>query len=54
MKDETVLAVVGISSLTTLEIAALFTGFDGQAFSIIVAGVAGLAGYALKARTVTR
>jgi len=48
MEDQTLLAIVGILCLTILESCALLTGYDGQLFSLIVAAVSGISGFALR------
>lgn len=50
MKDKTKLKVWGITMLAGLETVALATGLDGSLFGLVVAGIAGLAGYELGKR----
>lgn len=48
MKDETVLAMVGILALAFLEGVAILCGFDGQFYLPVVAAISGIAGFALR------
>jgi len=48
MKDHTVLTIFAMAMLTILELYALYKGIDGQIFSLVVAVIAGLAGYKIK------
>jgi len=45
MRDSSVVAVVGILSLTAIEIVALLKGFDGQLFLTSVGAIFGIVGY---------
>lgn len=47
MQDSTALKITAIMGLSILEGAAICTGFDGAYFGIVVAAVAGLAGYTI-------
>lgn len=49
MKDSTVLAGIGIAALAAIEIAALTQGIDSVVLGGVVAVIAGLAGYEIKA-----
>ena len=50
MKDSTVLALAGIASLTVIEVACLFQGINHVILTTVVAVIAGLSGYEIKAR----
>lgn len=42
--------IVAIIAITLLEGVAVWTGTDGAAFGVAIAAIAGLGGYALKAK----
>lgn len=42
------LALFGIAALVMLEVAALQAGVNGKVFTLVVAAIAGLAGYSLR------
>lgn len=48
MKDETIIALVAITALATLEITAMLTHTNGVFLLPIVAAIAGLGGFELK------
>lgn len=50
VKDETIVALSAIGGLVLLECVALYMRLDGQIFSIVIAAIAGIAGYEIKAR----
>lgn len=49
MKDETILAIAAILAVTVLETMALMLGIDGSILTVVVAAIAGLGGYMMKA-----
>jgi len=51
MKDKTIKALAGITGLTILEITALTLGYDGMLFGVVIAAIAGLAGYTIGRKT---
>lgn len=50
MKDETAISITAIGALTILECVALYLKIDGAILSLVVAAIAGIAGYKIKAR----
>ena len=50
MKDETVLAIVGIIALLIIEVTALCHGINHALLAVITAIIAGLAGYEVRKR----
>lgn len=51
MKQNINLTLIAILTIATLEAIALMKGIDGAAFGIVIAVIAGLAGYKIKAPT---
>lgn len=47
MQDSTAIKIAAIIGLSVLETAAIVCGLDGAYFGIVVAAVAGLAGYTI-------
>lgn len=47
MQDSTAIKIAAIVGLSILEAAAIYSGLDGAYFGIVVAAVAGLAGYTI-------
>ena len=48
MKDNTKIKITAIGSIALLEGLALYKGIDGVLFSMVIAVIAGLAGYQLR------
>jgi len=49
--DSNLIKAVAILSVTVLEAIALFKGIDGTLFSLVIAGICGLAGYHIGKKT---
>ena len=49
MKDKTAISITAIISISVLEGFALYMGMDGKILAGVVAVIAGIAGYELKA-----
>ena len=45
MEDATIKAIVAMGCITALEIAALVMGINGSVLALVVAALAGIAGY---------
>jgi hypothetical protein len=52
MRDADILVLAAMICITMLEAGALVAGIDGQLFSTVIAIIAGLAGYVVKAQAV--
>lgn len=48
MKDETIITISAITAIIILEAVALIKGINGALFGLVIAAVAGLAGYEIK------
>ena len=48
MKDRTAIVCMAIACLTVLECWALYLGINGTLFTLIIAAIAGLAGFELR------
>jgi len=48
MEDRTAIVLMAIACLTALECFALYLGINGTLFTLIVAAIAGLAGFELR------
>lgn len=45
MEDSTLIKLFALTGLTVIECVALYLGVNGALFSLVVAGIAGIAGY---------
>jgi hypothetical protein len=48
MNDTTILKSIAMISIALLEVAALAAGLDGALFGLVIAAIAGLAGYEVR------